>query len=291
LQPGIDKEKIMLKKILLSKFNGIAAIALLLTTFVCLAQTTKPAGPKFDTADFAVKAELADWLVRYDMVAWKTTDVVVTEDKAEIAKMGTEWFCFEDEKGLWHAVYGKYADGRYDVVFHYTMDTSGKITKIVSKIDQGFLDTHAKSLVTAKKQLETKLPANAPRFNQYIRRNPDKTFDVWMFPAFQSNGVAVYGGEGVYKIDATGGKIVADTSYFQDNFRGFKSAPPREIWLNYTEIEKPTLGSVFFVWYYKEYFTKIFIDNSKSTSTAVKTGNGYLWVNVEKDETKDTKPK
>ena len=137
----------------------------------------------------------------------------------------------------------------------------------------------------------TKIPQNSPNFNQYIRRNSDNTFDVWMFPAFQTNGVAVYGGEGIYQIDSTGSKIIADTSYFQQGFRGFKADPPREIWLNYRDIEKPTLGTVFFVWYYKSYFTNIYIDNLKSTSTVVKDGkNGYLWVNVEKDENKVTKP-
>ena len=55
-------------------------------------------------------------------------------------------------------------------------------------------------------------------------------------------------------------------------------------------MEKPTLGEVFFVWYYKSYFTKIYIDNLKSTSTVVGDGkNGYIWVNVEKDDKKEDK--
>lgn len=74
-----------------------------------------------------------------------------------------------------------------------------------------------------------------------------------------------------------------EETYFQPNFRGFKTSPPREIWLNYGEIEKPTLGTIFFVWYYKSYFTKINIDNAKSVSTVIKTDkDGYMWVHVEK---------
>lgn len=243
------------------------------------------AGPEFDTADFSRKTELAEWLVRYDMVAWKTTDVAMTEDKAEVAKLGAEWFCFQDGSKVWHAVYGKFVNGHYDLVFHYLYDSSGKITKLSSKPDQTFLDAHAQALVTARSILKTKIPEGSPNFNQYIRRNADNTFDVWLFPAFQANGIAVYGGEGIYHIDATGKNILTDSSYFQNSFRGFKTDPPREIWLNYTEVEKPTLGSVFFVWYYRDYFTHIYIDNSKFTSTVVgDSKNGYIWANVEKEK-------
>jgi hypothetical protein len=130
----------------------------------------------------------------------------------------------------------------------------------------------------------------APAFNQYIKLNADKTFTVWILPAFQTDGTAVYGAEFIYTIDATGNKITKDESYVQSTFRGFKTNPPREIWLNYRETEKPTLGAIFFVWYYKEYFTNIFIDNSKTTSTVVKNGDkGYIWVHVEKET--ETKPK
>ena len=81
-------------------------------------------------------------------------------------------------------------------------------------------------------------------------------------PAFQPNGVAVYGGEGIYKIDPSGKKIIKDDSSFKENFLGFNSKPPREIWLNFRELDKPTLGAIFFVWYYKSYFTNIYIYNS-----------------------------
>ncbi|HEY0428561.1 MAG TPA: hypothetical protein VGC76_12340, partial [Pyrinomonadaceae bacterium] len=132
--------------------------------------------------------------------------------------------------------------------------------------------------------------AGAPAFNQYIKLNADKTFSVWMLPAFQTNGTAVYGGEFIYTIDQTGNKITKDESYYQGGFRGFKTDPPREIWLNYREKDKPTLGAIFFVWYYRQYFTNIYIDNSASTSTLIKDKDkGYIWVHVEKDS--ETKPK
>lgn len=241
--------------------------------------------PSFDVEDFNKKFETAQWLVEYDVVAWKTTDFLLENNKSDLERLGRDWFCFRDAKDLWHAVYGRYENGKYTAVVHLTFDSKQKISPSDEKIDQKFLDLHALALQTARKKLMSTVPEGSPAFNQYIRQNSDKTFTVWMMPAFQTNGVAVYGGEGIYTLDQTAGKILKDESYFQSGFRGFKAEPPREIWLNYRETEKPTLGAVFFVWYYKDYFTKIFIDNAKTTSTLMKLdGQGYTWVNVEKDE-------
>src|SRR3954467_12462285 len=125
------------------------------------------AGPSFDTADFSKKAELVDWLVRYDVVAWKKTDIVMTEAKSEVARLGAEWFCFQDRDNIWHAIYGKYWDGRYDLVFHYTMDSTGKISKLNTNPDQAFLNSHAQALITARSKLMTIIPSGSPRFNPY----------------------------------------------------------------------------------------------------------------------------
>lgn len=261
-------------------------VAILLTqVLVVSAQKPETIPPAFDVVDFNKKFEVVEWLVRYDTVAWKTTDLLMKQSEAELARLGPEWFAFEDEKGLWHAVYGKLENNKFDLVTHFVVQPSdGKITRITEKIDEAFLVSHARALLTAQTKLKERLPVDSPRHNQYVRRNADKSFTVWLLPAFQPNGIAVYGGEFIYTINAVGEKVIKDESYFQDNFRGFKTTPPREIWLKYQEKEKPTLGSIFFVWYYKQYFTNIFIDNAKSTSTVIKDGNGrYMWVHVQKD--------
>ena len=272
----------------------IFAVLILITfSFVSFGQQSKDTKKNFDVADFNKKFETVQWLVAYDEVAWKTSDVAMAEDKdkAEIARLGAEWFCLQDSKNLWHAFYGKFENDKFTMIFHYTIAPDGKINRSTDKFDQAFLDAHARALVTAKAKLKTSIPPNSPLFNQYIRKNSDGTFGVWMLPAFQTDGSAIFGGEAYYSIDSTGSKILKEDSYFQPNFRGFKSSPPREIWLNYRELEKPTLGTVFFVWYYKSYFTNIIIDNAKSTSTVVKDGkNGYIWVHVEKDEKSQPKP-
>jgi hypothetical protein len=263
------------------KYRRILSLAFL--PLVVFGQTLKTTETAFDIDSFNKKFEIAQWLVAYDTVAWKTTDLVMAGDKTELARLGREWFCFQDSKGVWHAMYGKLESNKFDQVFHFVVDGSGKIARTTDKIDEAFLIAHAKALQLAQKKLIEVIPAGSPTHNTYIKRNDNKTFNVWIFPAFQTNGVAVYGGEFIYTIDVTAEKITKDESYFQGAFRGFNAKPPREIWLNYTEKEKPTLGSIFFVWYYKDYFTRISIKNAKSTSSVIKNGDEYMWVHVEND--------
>lgn len=268
----------------------ITLLIILTFAFVTFGQDKKANAPNFDIEDFNKKIEVVEWLVRYDYVAWKTTDVLMKEDKTELAKLGREWFCFQDKNNIWHAVYGKFENEKYNLVFHFKIDKDSKIVKTDEKIDAEFLNLHAKALQTANKQMySTFEDDNVPRFNQYIRQNADKTFNVWILPAFQTNGLAVYGGEYIYMIDKTATKVTKDESYFQGEFRAFKSSPPREIWLKYTELEKPSLMGIFFVWYYKPYFTKINLETSKSISTVIKTGEDYTWVHIEKETKSENK--
>jgi hypothetical protein len=270
--------------------KALLPLFLLCPAALVFGQASKVEKPEFDIVDFNKKFEVVQWLVTYDTVAWKTTDLALASDKAELARLGKEWLCFQDKNGVWHAVYGKLENNKFDQVFHYVVDSAGKITRTKDKIDEAFLVSHARALDLAQARLNDSIPPNSPTHNSYIRQNADRSFTVWLLPAFQTDNVAAYGGEFVYTIDPAAERITKDESYFQGAFHGFKSTPPREIWLKYTEKEKPTLGSIFFVWYYKQYFTSIYIDNSKSTSTVIKTGGEYIWAHVEKDQKPGAKP-
>ena len=256
-------------------------LLLLLLAWCAAAQNTKPAPPNFDNADFTKKFEIVEWLVEYDNVAWKTTDVVVAQaTREERDRMGGEWFCFKDKNKVWHAVYGRLNEDKYDAVLHFEMDSAQKIKRSTEKIDQAFLDGHARALRTAHEKLSAHTPPGSPRFNQFIRQNADKTFSVWMMPAFQPDRMAPYGGEGIYTVDSSGTKILKDDSYFQVSFRGFKVDPTREVLLEYSELEKPSLGAIFFVWYYKTYFARVVIVTENTMSSVMKTPAGYIWLHV-----------
>lgn len=245
--------------------------------------------PRFDIVDFNKKFEVARWLYQYDFVAWHTSDSVMAQDKSEISRLGKEWFCFEGQDHIWHALYGKYDNGKFDLVFHFIADSNYKIKRINEKIDSSVSNSYSRALITANKKLAALRDTIKIGFNQFVKQNDDKTFSVWIFPAFQPDYTAVYGGEFIYTIDRTGNYILKDESYFQGNFRGFKVDKPREIWLNYRDIEKPTLGAIFFVWYYKQYFSQIFIDCSKSNSSVIKNNDEYTWIHLDKDVEKKEK--
>ena len=252
--------------------------------FLVYGQKDEDKTPGFDRADFSKKFEVVEWLAVYDNIAWGTSDSAIVQDKKEIDRLGNEWFCFQDINKTWHAVYGKYADNSFDLVFHFTVDNNAKVKRVYDKVDSSLLNSYSRALITANKQLTKLRDTVSVGFNQFIKKNDDKTFTVWILPAFQKNRVAVYGGEFIYTIDPSGHKVLKDESYVQD-FRGFKVNEPREITLNYMSLEKATLGSIFFVWYYKRYFTFIHIDTQKSESTLFKheEDGSYYWVHFQKE--------
>ena len=107
-------------------------------SFSALGQKPPQKGPKFDIADFNKKVADAEWLVEYDGVAWKTTDVVMQQDQDELAKLGAEWFCFKHTNGSWNAVYGKLTDSGYEMVFRFVMDPGGKVVRSTEKSTRNF---------------------------------------------------------------------------------------------------------------------------------------------------------
>lgn len=150
----------LMKKILL-----VLSIVLFFSPIAFAQKKNLDKGPDFDVDDFTKKFEVAQWLVDYDNVAWKTTDVVVQQDKKDLERLGAEWFAFKDKANVWHAVYGKLGDKGYDVVFHFVMDGAEKITRSDAKIDQAFLDGHARALATCRSKLMATIPAGSPQFN------------------------------------------------------------------------------------------------------------------------------
>lgn len=246
--------------------------------------------PYFDINDFNKKMEVVEWLCEYDMVAWRTSDSVITQDKKDIERLGNEWFCFKKDN-LWHAVYGKYENNQFDLVFHFLVDKYGNTSKTTETVDTTLLHTYSKALQTANNQIQALRDTVHLRFNQYIKENDDHTLSVYILPAIQSDNTAVYGGEFIYTIDHTGTKVIKDDSYFQGQFRGFIVDNPREISLKYSETDQPTLGAIFFAWYYKAYFTSIFINTSKSLSTPFKSENSWTWIHAGKEPEKKKKKK
>jgi hypothetical protein len=253
-----------------------------LLLFCCFGLTSR-SQLKFNIADFNQKFETARWLCDYDMIAWVTSDSVMASPKEEQSKLGSEWLCFK-QNDRWHAVYGKFERNNYELVFHYLLDSTGKIKRIYDRVDSSLLNSAARAIINSNKLATAAMDTFKVRCNQYLRFEDDKTISIWLLPAFTTTGVAVYGSDFYYRFDPTGNTLFEKSGYNKGTFKGFKTSPPREIWLDYNEVDAPTLGAVFFVWYYKKYFTKITIETRKSRSTVLyDKDSGYTWIHAEKE--------
>lgn len=226
---------------------------------------------------FNSKMDTVYWLCQYDDIAWWTSDSVSATPKNEQAKLGSEWFCF-NQGNIWHAVYGKYENNQFQMVYHYEVDTNRVVRRVYIQVDTLTQNSYSRALINAR-QIQAKYPDTIKvRFNQYIRRNADKSLSVWLLPAFTTNNVAVYGGEFQYVFDQSGNTLISKIEYSQ-GYRGFKPDTKKEIWLSYENVDEPTLGAIFFVWYYRAYFDRIVVDARKFKSTVLHDKeNGYYWV-------------
>mgnify|MGYP006953969889 CR=1 FL=1 len=230
---------------------------------------------------FNQKLDTVYWLCDYDNIAWWTSDSVFATPKEEQAKLGSEWFCFK-QKNIWHAAYGKYENGNYEIIYHYTVDTNRVIKRIYDPIDTSLSNSFSRALINGSNYLNQYPDSIKVRFNQYIRRESNNNLTVWFLPAFTAKGIAVYGGEFIYTFDPTGNILLSKSEYSQ-GYKGFKPDPKKEIWLNYTSVDEPTIGSVFFVWYYRTYFDRIIIDSKKYKSSVFHNDNEYSWVHAKKE--------
>lgn len=241
---------------------------------------------KFDINSFNEKFETVEWLCVYDKIAWWTSDSVMAASADEIRKLGHEWFCYRKD-GFWHAAYGKYENGNFIAIFHYTVDTNAQICRVYSSIDSTEANAYSRALIRTNDLMKPVTDSFSIRFNRYIKRNEDSTLSVWALPGISQNGDAIYyGGEFYFRFDRIGNRLLQKGHCFKGYFRRIEAGKPREIWLDYREYDKPTLGAIFFVWNFKKYFTNIFIENKKSHSTVFfdKNKREYYWTHIEDKE-------
>ena len=59
-------------------------------------------------------------------------------------------------------------------------------------MDTAILNSYSRALVNASKEMELLQDTVNLRFNQYLRKNVNDEIEVWVLPAFQPNGIAVF---------------------------------------------------------------------------------------------------
>jgi hypothetical protein len=254
----------------------------LLAFFLVHMSFSKPHTRAFPIADFNDKLKTAEWMVAYDSAAWRMSELVTHVDNDLLARMGREWFCFRGADSLWNGVYGKYKDGKYDLVIQYRIEPSDSIRIVEEKPDSVMLISVSKAINAAYTEAGLRLGKSYVRFNKFIRYQPDH-ISIWLLPALQPNEIALYGGEFYYRFDHTGEKILERQEYFQ-GFKGFRFGKGREVKLEYEAAAAPPLGAVYFALQYRGQFKGVQIETRESISVlSFNQVKGYYWEHKEKD--------
>lgn len=240
--------------------------------------------PRFDRQAFAEKIAVAEWMSEYDSIAWRMSELVTMATYDQLERIDRrEWFCFKGKDSLWNAVYGKYNDSTYDLVLHYKLMENDTIDAVCDAPDTAMLHSVSRAINIAYREAAPILGKTSTRFNKFVRYHTDKTVSVWLLPALQSLGIALYGGEFYYHFDPSGTQILEKEEYYQGSFKGFKTGKPRDVRLNYEDAAAPTQGAVYFAVQYRKFFTNIHIDTRESTSVqSFSPGKGYYWLHADK---------
>lgn len=244
----------------------------------------QPAVNTFPIADFNDKVRTAEWMMAYDSAAWRMSDLVTHIDNDLLARMGREWFCFRGPDSLWNGVYGKYKNGRYDLVIHYRINENDSIAIVEKeKTDSVMLIAVSKAINTAYTEAGSRLGKSYVRFNKFVRYHADQTITIWLLPALQPAEVAMYGGEFYYHFDRSGEKLLDRWEYFQ-GFKGFRLGKGREVKLEYEAMGAPTQGAVYFALQYRNQFKNVQIETKENISTLnFSQTKGYYWEHKGKD--------
>ena len=267
-------------------FACALTLALVTPARLAAAQDEPDSVGGFPYRAFAVNERIANWILAYDRVAWITSDSVMAAPPALRDGLGGEWFCLE-QADTWHAVYGRYsADSqRYRIVFHYQGGATSPFVSSKAPLDTLELVAFARALSEARAAFPDTLTATNIRFNQYVRRLPDRSIEVWFLPAQQSNGLIVWGAELRYIYASDGGARLAST-VTGSALRGLYPDTTRTVDINERTRDIPSVGAIFVLLAYKHDFQKIYVWTSRFLTTLVRGDDGqYVWINAVRDST------
>jgi len=259
------------QKIVYSKMNKILLLLIFVPVFSLIgkAQSSKQ---EFDTLQFNKHLEFANWLIEYEYYTQLVSETI--HSQSDIT--ANEWFSYRDNK-VWHTVGGNYTDNSFAILRHIIFDSLNTISDYTGSYDTSVLEASGSALSFANTQFQGIRDTCNLYFNAFVYRNPNQTISIWFLPAFQPSGQAIYGCEWEYIFDRTGRNLLRQNSY-TNVITGVWIGQPRELWLNYRNTDNPTVGSVFFVLSFRDYFTRVHIDTRISTSTTTKDASGnYTW--------------
>lgn len=227
---------------------------------------------EFDTMQFNKQIEIANQLLEYEFFTQLTLDKFVKLPETSVF----EWFSYK-ENNVWHSIGGNSTGNSFSIKNHIIFDSVNSISEFTGISDTSKINALGSALALANVQFQVIRDTSSIYFNSFVIPNPDQTICIRFLPAFQPSGQAIYGCEWECDFNNTGKKLLSQ-SFYVKNTTGVWVGQPRELWLNYRSVDKPTIGSVFFALSFRDYFTRIRIDTRISTSTTSKDKNGnYAW--------------
>lgn len=203
--------------------------------------------------------KVASWLIAYDRVAWASSDMIPSASSEELSRMGREWFCYSDSNRAWHAVYGKYTDDGFQIALHYvTSIKTGRLEKTTESPDLLISFNYAHAINSAYKQLAADSANQRIQYNHYVRQDDEGKFLVWIFPGSQRDGAICYGKEYHYRFDSDCSTLLTK-NIVNKQLMGAAPNPKIPLIMDYSDMEAPTLGAVFFASNYSKLFNNVYI--------------------------------
>lgn len=235
-------------------------------------------GIPFPIVEFNQHDSIARALLQYDACGWRASDAVMREDSAALKRMGPEWLCYDDG-GRWHAVFGRFdsVTDSYQIVAHYVLHDTVP-SRTTEPLDTIAVTARARALHRTAALLPTQFTKSGLRFNPYVE--PDgNNLQVWILPAWQPNGAAVFGAEAEYTFDSSGHSL-RSSRVIPGPIRWYRPDPTVEFRIDSNSPDTPTVGDIFFFYLVRPYFKSIRIQTPKYSSTQLRTASGYVWIHA-----------
>lgn len=237
--------------------------------------------------EFLRDLKTADWLVRYDRVAWVSSDRIREAPPEKLSRLGPEWFCYEG-KDDWHAVYGRLAeDGKsYDAVLHYRVDADDGVTEVEAVAITPDQLALARAMRTAHAEVfRPTYEKYGVRLNPYARREGENV-EVWFVPTWQPDGEIAFGQTHRLRFSADGSKLDAHDRW-DYGLRRIRPDREKPLVIGDAKFTHPSVGDIFFALYYGGQFESVTIESKTFRSRLVAMAGMTSWAHVVKPEAGD----
>jgi hypothetical protein len=236
----------------------------------------------FPAERFTANEQVARWMAAYERIAWVTSDSLRLLPDSTRRGLGREWFCFQ-AGGHWRALYGAYDSvaQRYRIAAHYVVvDSSVRLTS--EPLDTTEVTAFGRALYRTRAVLPVFARGNLA-FNSFVRRGSTREVEVWYLPAWQANGVLVYGAELHYTLDSIG-QHITDSDIITGPLRAVRPNRGATVHLEDTTAVAPRIGHLFVLLAYGWAFQRVYIESQRFRTTLYGGQGEPVWLHAVRQE-------